>query len=59
MDAAEQDRDVVIQKHSADFVADFDASLQPFLRKPNGELRARVRVRESTRLVSHVSEPGP
>ncbi|KAI1503965.1 tubulin folding cofactor D C terminal-domain-containing protein [Biscogniauxia marginata] len=57
MDASEQDRDVVIQKYSADLVADFDRSLDPFLRKPNGQLRRRVRMREATRLTSQVLEP--
>ncbi|KAI0525731.1 tubulin folding cofactor D C terminal-domain-containing protein [Xylaria bambusicola] len=50
MDAA--DNDVFIQKHAADFIADFDRSLGPFLRKPNGQLRRRVRSRETLRLIS-------
>ncbi|RYP16998.1 hypothetical protein DL767_010092 [Monosporascus sp. MG133] len=57
MDESELDRDVVIQRYSADLVADFDRSLEPFLRKPNGQLRRRVRTRETTRLVSQVLEP--
>ncbi|RYP65385.1 hypothetical protein DL770_009016 [Monosporascus sp. CRB-9-2] len=57
MDESELDRDVVIQRYSADLVADFDQSLEPFLRKPNGQLRRRVRTRETTRLVSQVLEP--
>ncbi|KAI2620005.1 tubulin folding cofactor D C terminal-domain-containing protein [Hypoxylon sp. NC1633] len=57
MDAPEQDRDVYIQKYSADLLADFDRSLKPFLRKPNGQLRKRVRMRETARLISHVLEP--
>ncbi|RYP54876.1 hypothetical protein DL768_000440 [Monosporascus sp. mg162] len=56
MDESELDRDVVIQRYSADLVADFDQSLGPFLRKPNGQLRRRVRTRETTRLVSQVLE---
>ncbi|KAI0022746.1 tubulin folding cofactor D C terminal-domain-containing protein [Xylariomycetidae sp. FL0641] len=57
MDAAEQDRDVLIQKSSAELIASFDSSLEPFLRKPNGQLRRRVRVRETARLVSQLLEP--
>ncbi|KAI0421064.1 tubulin folding cofactor D C terminal-domain-containing protein [Xylaria grammica] len=56
MDAVEGERDVFIQKYAADFIADFDRSLDPFLRKPNGQLRRRVRSRETSRLVSHVLE---
>ncbi|KAI1363015.1 tubulin folding cofactor D C terminal-domain-containing protein [Xylaria arbuscula] len=54
MDAS--DNDVFIQKHAADFIADFDRSLGPFLRKPNGQLRRRVRSRETLRLISQVLE---
>ncbi|KAI1805259.1 tubulin folding cofactor D C terminal-domain-containing protein [Daldinia bambusicola] len=57
MDAPEQDRDVVIQKYSLDLIADFDRSLIPFLKKPNGQLRRRVRMRETARLMSLVLEP--
>ncbi|KAI1377523.1 tubulin folding cofactor D C terminal-domain-containing protein [Hypoxylon crocopeplum] len=57
MDAPEQDRDVYIQKYSSDLLADFDRSLEPFLRKPNGQLRRRVRMRETARLMSQVLEP--
>ncbi|KAK6194216.1 DNA-directed RNA polymerases II 24 kDa polypeptide (RNA polymerase II subunit 5) [Pestalotiopsis sp. IQ-011] len=57
MDETELDRDIVIQRYSADLIADFDRSLEPFLRKPNGELRTRVRERETSRLVSQVLEP--
>ncbi|KAI1323066.1 beta-tubulin cofactor d, partial [Xylariaceae sp. FL0255] len=56
MDAPESERDIFIQKHAADFVADFDRSLEPLLRKPNGQFRRRVRIRESSRLTSHVLE---
>ncbi|XXG99127.1 DNA-directed RNA polymerases II 24 kDa polypeptide (RNA polymerase II subunit 5) [Hypoxylon texense] len=42
MDAPDQDQDVVLQKFSVDLVADFDRSLVPFLKKPNGQLRRRV-----------------
>ncbi|CAJ2513558.1 Uu.00g016770.m01.CDS01 [Anthostomella pinea] len=56
MDASEQDRDVFIQKYSADLIADFDRSLEPFLRKPNGHLRRRVRMRETSRLISQLLE---
>ncbi|KAH8681145.1 tubulin folding cofactor D C terminal-domain-containing protein [Xylariales sp. PMI_506] len=57
MDEPDVDRDIVIQRYSADLIADFDRSLEPFLRKPNGELRTRVRARETWRLVSQVLEP--
>ncbi|KAI0106293.1 tubulin folding cofactor D C terminal-domain-containing protein [Nemania sp. FL0031] len=56
MDIVEGDRDVFIQKYAADFIADFDRSLGPFLRKPNGQLRRRVRSRETSRLISQVLE---
>ncbi|KAI1268860.1 beta-tubulin cofactor d [Xylariaceae sp. FL1019] len=56
MDASERERDVFIQKHATDFIADFDRSLGPFLRKPNGQLRRRVRFRETTRLISQLLE---
>lgn len=54
MDESEVDRDVVIQRSSADLIADLDRSLYPFLRKPNGQLRTRVREKETSRLVSQV-----
>ncbi|KAI0840867.1 tubulin folding cofactor D C terminal-domain-containing protein [Hypoxylon sp. FL0890] len=57
MDAPEQERDIYIQKYSADIIADFDRSLTPFLKKPNGQLRRRVRMRETARLMSNVLEP--
>ncbi|KAI2469910.1 tubulin folding cofactor D C terminal-domain-containing protein [Annulohypoxylon bovei var. microspora] len=57
MDAPEHDRDVYIQKYSSDLVGDFDRSLTSFLTKPNGQLRRRVRNRETARLMSHVLEP--
>ncbi|KAK6065557.1 beta-tubulin cofactor d [Seiridium cupressi] len=57
MDESELDRDIVIQRYSTDLIADFDRSLEPFLRKPNGQLRTRVRERETSRLVSQVLEP--
>lgn len=57
MDAPEYDQDVYIQKFSADLIADFDRSLTLFLKKPNGQLRRRVRMRETARLMSQVLEP--
>ncbi|KAH6659800.1 tubulin folding cofactor D C terminal-domain-containing protein [Truncatella angustata] len=57
MDESELDRDIVIQRYSADLIADFDSSLGPFLRKPNGQLRTRVREKETLRLVTQVLEP--
>ncbi|KAI1113142.1 tubulin folding cofactor D C terminal-domain-containing protein [Nemania sp. NC0429] len=56
MDVVDGDRDVFIQRHASDFIADFDRSLGPFLRKPNGQLRRRVRSRETSRLISQVLE---
>ncbi|KAI0553332.1 tubulin folding cofactor D C terminal-domain-containing protein [Xylaria curta] len=56
MDALDNERDVFIQKHAPDFIADFDRSLDPFLRKPNGQLRRRVRSRETSRLISSILE---
>ena len=59
MDAAEDDRDIKLQKLSVDFIAEFDKALTPFLRKPDGaggsRLRSRVRVHETARLISTVS----
>ncbi|KAI0855615.1 tubulin folding cofactor D C terminal-domain-containing protein [Xylaria cubensis] len=55
MDALDE-RDVFIQKHATDFIADFDRSLGPFLRKPNNQLRRRVRSRETSRLISSILE---
>ncbi|KAI0206491.1 tubulin folding cofactor D C terminal-domain-containing protein [Astrocystis sublimbata] len=54
MDMLEGDRDVFIQKYAADFISDFDRSLGPFLRKSNGQLRRRVRTRETLRLISQI-----
>ncbi|KAF3350791.1 Protein byr4 [Verticillium dahliae VDG2] len=56
-DAPEDDRDVKLQKASSDLIADFDRSLTPFLRKPNGELRTRVRISETARLTSTLLDP--
>lgn len=55
MDAPEDDRDIKLQKVSSDFIADFDRSLPAFLRKPDGQLRSRVRNRETARLTTNVS----
>jgi hypothetical protein len=54
MEESELEQDIVIQRYSADLIADFDRSLEPFLKKPNGQLRTRVRERETSRLVSQV-----
>ncbi|KAH6664759.1 beta-tubulin cofactor d [Plectosphaerella plurivora] len=56
-DAPEDDRDIKLQKVSADFIADFNRSLHPFLRKPDGTLRSRVRMSETTRLTSNIRGP--
>lgn len=59
MDAPEDDLDIKLQKISNDLIADFDASLVPFLRKPNGSggtvVRSRVRSRELERIIAGVS----
>jgi hypothetical protein len=58
MDAPEEDVDIKLQKISGDLIADFDRSLQPFLRKRDvaggTPVRSRVRTRETDRLVSTV-----
>lgn len=58
-DAPEDDKDIKLQKISGDYIADFDRSLEPFLRKPDGQLRSRVRINETTRLASSVRFPFP
>lgn len=61
MDAPDEEQDVKLQQMSHDLIADFDRSLLPYLRKPtgNGEttIRSRVRVRETTRLISSLLDP--
>ncbi|KAK4142379.1 tubulin folding cofactor D C terminal-domain-containing protein [Dichotomopilus funicola] len=70
MDAPEDDLDIKLQKISGDLIADFDKSLQPFLRKQqrkqhvqaasgNGlpAVRLRVRTRETARLISSLLDP--
>ncbi|KAK8079801.1 hypothetical protein PG997_007619 [Apiospora hydei] len=57
MDATDTDRDVWVQRNSADLIADFDRSLVPFLRQRDGQLRRRVRAKEITRLVDRVLDP--
>lgn len=54
-DAPEEERDAKLQKVSSDLINDFDRSLSAFLRRPDGQLRTRVRTRETTRLTSNVS----
>lgn len=54
MDIPELDQDVIVQQSSAGLISDFDRSLGPFLRKPNGHLRSRVRVQEVARLTLQV-----
>ncbi|ORY62966.1 tubulin folding cofactor D C terminal-domain-containing protein [Pseudomassariella vexata] len=51
MDASGQDRDVLVQQASADLIADFSRCLGPFLRRHDGQLRSRVRVRDTSRLI--------
>ncbi|KAK8118690.1 uncharacterized protein PG998_003316 [Apiospora kogelbergensis] len=57
MDATDTDRDVWVQRNSADLIAEFDRSLVPFLRQRDGQLRRRVRAKEVTRLVDRVLDP--
>ncbi|KAE8442213.1 hypothetical protein EG329_003742 [Mollisiaceae sp. DMI_Dod_QoI] len=56
MDAAEDDQDVKLERASADLLADFQSSLQPFLWKNTKsgrkQIRNRVRVRDTARLVN-------
>ncbi|OIW28427.1 hypothetical protein CONLIGDRAFT_661838 [Coniochaeta ligniaria NRRL 30616] len=56
MDAPEEESDVKLQLNSHEFITDFDRSLLPYLRKQDASgsttLRSRVRVRETTRLIS-------
>ncbi|KAM0328232.1 hypothetical protein ACHAQA_005641 [Verticillium albo-atrum] len=56
-DAPEDDRDIKLQKASSELIADFDQSLVPFLRKPDGQLRTRVRISETARLTSTLLDP--
>lgn len=59
MDAAEDDREVQVQKASADWLKDFETSLPSFLYRlqPDGsrKIRRRVRQRDTDRLVELVS----
>lgn len=58
MDAAEDDCDVQLQRYSADLIADFKASIGPFLYRNNPDgsrkIRRRVRTRETDRLIGLV-----
>ncbi|OBT66189.1 hypothetical protein VE03_05137 [Pseudogymnoascus sp. 23342-1-I1] len=55
MDAAEDDRDIKLQKLSSTFIADFELSLHPFLYRTTADgvpkVRRNVRAREADRLV--------
>ncbi|OLN88248.1 Tubulin-specific chaperone D [Colletotrichum chlorophyti] len=57
MDAHEDDSDIKLQKISSDLIAEFSRSLPVFLRKPDGTLRARVRISETSRLISNLLDP--
>ena len=63
MDAAEEEQDVQVQKHSANLLADFDASLKPFLwrtlKAGKLRIRRRVRVKETDRLLRLVRKIDP
>lgn len=52
MDAPEEDYDIKLQKVSSDLIGDFDRSLLPYVRKPTGAVRSRVRIRDTERLIS-------
>lgn len=57
MDVAEEERDVQLQRASADLISDFKTSLHPFLRSnKDGKQRVRRRVRalETDRLIALV-----
>ena len=58
MDAAEDDRDIKLQKLSSTFIADFELSLHPFLYRTTADgtskVRRNVRAREVDRLVGLV-----
>lgn len=60
MDASEVDRDVLLQKSSAELLVDLETSLKPFLWKTpssgNPRVRRRVRAREADRLVGLVEK---
>lgn len=60
MDAPEDDLDIKLQKVSGELIATFDQRLAKFLRKPDGvggsRIRSRVRVRETSYLMSNVSD---
>lgn len=61
MDAPDEEQDVKLQQMSHDLIADFGQSLNPYLRKQDSHggtiLRSRVRVRETTRLISSLLDP--
>jgi hypothetical protein len=61
MDVPEVEKDVKLQRKSADFIADLSKSLKPFLWKTTKSgrpsIRRRVRVRETDRLVNLVQLP--
>jgi hypothetical protein len=59
MDVAEVDKDVQLQKQSAEYLADLERSLPPFLWRVGREghcqsIRQDVRVRDTDRLVDLV-----
>jgi hypothetical protein len=60
MDAAEDEKDVQLQRQSAELLADLESSIRPFLwRVVRGEqcdgIRRKVRIRDTDRLVNLVS----
>ncbi|KAF7871807.1 hypothetical protein EAF04_003914 [Stromatinia cepivora] len=54
MDAADDDKDVRLQRESGELLEDFEKSLHPFLHNVTnkGQLRRRVRIRETDRLAA-------
>lgn len=60
MDAPEDEKDVVLERQSADLLADLERSLRPFLwrtvpgKQQCEDIRRKVRVRDADRLVNLV-----
>lgn len=54
MDAAEQEKDVLLQGSAPDLLDNLQKSLKSFLWNPSGKIRKRVKVKETDRLVNLV-----
>src|SRR6266536_3045234 len=63
MDAPEDEQDIQLQRSSPELLADLQSSLKPFLWKTTKsgktQIRKRVRVRETDRLVNLVFSSSP